>query len=200
MDVPWSSFCGLLFMTMGPLRWIAVFANVGTDDKAPEVRRLAARSAFLAAVAFVLAVFGGTSSLTGWGVSLPALIASSGVVLLALSLQSLLSPTAPRTPPKDPLTTRATTTVFPGLFPPIAVTVPIIFAAAFPDLRTRLAIIGVGLAVILLNWLLTLRAKAIIRAIGSVPLEILGAVFGVLQVALSLQFIVNAVSMLVARH
>ena len=197
MEVPWSSLIGLLFMTMGPIQAVAVFANVGTDDRGPGVRPMAARATALTATAFVLAVFGGTGTLAGWGVSLPVLIGSGGIVILALSLQSLLAPSRPMPPPIDPLTTRATQIVFPGLFPPIAVTIPIIFAAALPDMRTRLQIIAVGLVLILINWILMLFAKKIIRAIGTVPLEILGAVFGVLQVALGLQFIVNAVMMLI---
>ncbi len=195
MELPWGSLFGLLFMTMGPIRAIVIFANVGTDDRAPGVRKLAASSSALTAATFILAVFGGTSTLAGWGVTLPVLIGSSGIVLMTLSLQSLLMPAAPAMPPKDPLKTRATTIVFPGLFPPIAVSIPIIFAAAFADLRTHLLIIALGLTIILLNWVLMLRAKTIIRKIGTVPLEILGAVFGVLQVALALQFIVNAVAM-----
>lgn len=194
--MPLGLLFGLLFMTMGPIRAVAVFATVGADDKAPGVRRLAARAALLTALAFVLAVFGGTSTLAGWGVSLPVLIISAGVVLLALSLQSLLVPAVQSSSSLDPLKLRATTLVFPGLFPPIAVTIPIIFAAAVPNLRAQLEIIAVGLGIILLNWLLTLRAKRIMRAIGSSPLDILGAVFGVLQVALAMQFIVNAVKML----
>ena len=65
-----------------------------------------------------------------------------------------------------------------------------------PDTRAQLEIIAVGLGVIVLNWLLMLRSKRIMRAIGSGPLDILNAVFGVLQVALAMQFIVNAVKML----
>jgi len=196
MELHLGMLFGLLFMTMGPIRAVAVFAGVGTDDNAPGVRRLAARAAGLTAIAFVLAVFGGTGTLASWEVSLPVLIGSAGVVLLALSLQSLLVPAPQSTSQIDPLKLRPTTLVFPGLFPPIAVTIPIIFAAAVPNLRAQLEIIAVGLGVVLLNWLLMLRAKRIMRAIGPSPLEILGAVFGVLQAALAMQFIVNAAKML----
>ena len=196
MELPLGMLFGLLFMTMGPIRAVAVFATVGTDDKAPGVRPLATRAALLTALAFILAVFGGTSTLAGWDVTLPVLVGSAGVVLLALSLQSLLVPAAQGPARLDPLKLRATTLVFPGLFPPIAVTIPIIFAAAVPNLRAQIDIIAVGLCIILMHWLLMLRAKWIMRAMGPGPLEILGAVFGVLQVALAMQFIVNAVKML----
>ncbi len=195
MELPWATLFALLFMTMGPIRAVAIFSVIGTGDKDPEVRRLARQSAFLSAVAFILAIFGGTATLVQWGVSLPTLVGSAGIVLLALSLQSLLIPAAATTGTQDPATLRPSTIVFPGLFPPVAVTIPIIFAASFPQLHTHLQIIAIGLSIVLLNWLAMLRSKAILRMIGRVPLEILGAVFGVLQVALALQFIVNAISM-----
>jgi hypothetical protein len=53
-----------------------------------------------------------------------------------------------------------------------------------------------GAALITANWLLMLRSKAIIRTIGPVPLQLFGAVFGVLQVALGLQFVLDAWAML----
>jgi small neutral amino acid transporter SnatA (MarC family) len=128
-------------------------------------------------------------------VSFPVLIAAGGLVLVALSLQTLLVPAVPG-PPLDPARTPAAVVAFPGLFPPIAVSVPLIFATPFPGWETKLGILALGLGLIVVNWLLMLRAKAILGAIGPVPLQLFGAVFGVLQLALGLQFIREAVAML----
>jgi small neutral amino acid transporter SnatA (MarC family) len=194
-EVPWGQFFGLLFMTMGPIRAIAVFSRVGTDDAQPEVRSLANRSAWLVAGAFLVAILMGTGALGAWGVSFPVLIGAGGVALFVLSLQTLLSPPA-QDGQLDAAKVHAASIAFPGLFPPIAVVVSLIFAVAFPGFATHAAIIGMGLGLIALNWLLMLRSKAILRAIGPVPLQLFGAVFGVLQLALALQFIHDAVAML----
>lgn len=194
--MPWGALFGLLFMTMGPIRAIAVFSRVGERDDAPAVRALAGRSAVLVAAAFAMTVLIGNTVLTAWGVSFPALIAAGGVVLLALSLQSLLSPVAGAAPTLDPERTPAAAIAFPGLFPPIAVSVPLIFAAPFPGGETKLGILAMGALLIGVNWFLMLRSKTIISAIGPVPLQLFGAVFGVLQLALAIQFIINAVRMM----
>jgi small neutral amino acid transporter SnatA (MarC family) len=76
------------------------------------------------------------------------------------------------------------------------VVVPLIFATAFPGIGVKLGILAMGLGLIAINWLSMCRAKAIMRAIGPIPLQLLGAVFVVLQLALALQFIVDAVFML----
>ena len=67
------------------------------------------------------------------------------------------------------------------------------FVLALDDTRVGLAM---GLGLIVVNWLLMLRSKAILRAIGTVPLQLFGAVFGVLQLALALQFIHDAIAMM----
>ncbi|RDC67455.1 MarC family protein [Rhodovulum sp. 12E13] len=194
-QMPWGQLFGLLFMTMGPIRAIAVYSRVGDDDSAPEVRKMARHAAALVAGAFVLAVVIGTGALGAWGVSFPVLIGAGGVALFALSLQALLAPPAPARQ-IDPGQVEAAAIAFPGLFPPIAVVVPLIFAVAFPGIETKLGIIAMGLGLIVVNWLLMLRSKAILRAIGPVPLQLFGAVFGVLQLALALQFMRDAVAML----
>ncbi len=139
-ELPWGALFGLLFMTMGPIRAVAVFSRVGTRDDAPGVRPLAIRATGLVAVAFLLTVLVGNGVLTNWGVAYPTLILAGGVVLTALSLQTLLSPaTGTGTGPSpDPVAMSPSAVAFPGLFPPIAVSVPLIFSVPFPGWETKL--------------------------------------------------------------
>lgn len=194
-EVPWSQLFGLLFMTMGPIRAIAVFSRIGADDARPEVKSLANRSALLVAGAFLVAILMGTGAIGAWGVSFPVLIGAGGVALFALSLQALLAPPT-QGGQMDAAKVHAASVAFPGLFPPIAVVVALIFAVAFPGFETHAGIVAMGLGLIALNWLLMRRSKAILRAVGPVPLQLFGAVFGVLQLALSIQFMHDAVAML----
>lgn len=195
INFPWGATFGLLFMTMGPVRALAVFAKVGDSDNAPGVRSLALRSAGLVAAAFLLTVLIGNGVLTAWGVSFPALIGAGGLILVALSLQTLLLPNPAATGAANPETMSAAAIAFPGLFPPIAVTVPLTFSVPFPGWETKIGILAMAGGLILVNLMIMLRSKTILGAIGPVPLQIFGAVFGVLQLALGLQFIANALAM-----
>lgn len=193
--MPWGQVFGLLFMTMGPIRAIAVFGAVGDSDEEPAVRALANRAAILVAGGYVVAVLMGYGALSAWGVSFPVLIGAAGFALFALSLQGLLNPAAPSTG-LDAMSTPAAAIAFPGLFPPVAVTIPLIFSVPFPGAHTLFGLLFLGLALIGLNWLLMRKSKAILKAVGPVPLQLFGAVFGVLQLALGLQFMVDAIFML----
>jgi small neutral amino acid transporter SnatA (MarC family) len=195
-EMPWDALIGLLFMTMGPIRAIAVFSKVGESDRAPGVRSLAWRSSALVAAAFAMTVLIGNGVLTTWGVSYPILILAGGVVLTALSLQTLLAPAAAPGRSPDPQATPAAAVAFPGLFPPIAVSVPLIYSVPFPGWETKLGILAIGGGLIVVNLLFMLRSKAILRAVGPVPLQLFGAVFGLLQLALGLEFIADAFEMI----
>ena len=194
-DFPWGAMFGLLFMTMGPVRALAVFSKVGESDTAPGVRSLAFRSSALVAAAFLLAVLIGNGVLRNWGVTFPVLIVAAGLVLVALSLQTLLWPSPVGSASVNPAAMPAAAVAFPGLFPPIAVAVPLIFSVPFPGVETKIGILAMGIGLIAVNLLLMLRSKAILSIIGPVPLQLFGAVFGVLQLALGLQFIANAFAM-----
>ncbi|MFO1148096.1 MAG: MarC family protein [Alsobacter sp.] len=190
--LPWGTLFGLLFMTMGPIRAVAVFGSFGESDTAAGVRPLALRVAALVAVAYAVAVVFGDQVLSRWGVGLPALIAAAGLILVVVSLRSMIVPPPATKPQADVALVPAARVAFPDIFPPVAVSIPIIFAAAAPGLGNKLAILGLGLAVVALNWIAMRHAKAILGAIGPTPLQLVGAVFGVLQVALGIEFLLDA--------
>ena len=50
--------------------------------------------------------------------------------------------------------------------------------------------------VLALNWLAMRHAKWILGKIGPTPLQLLGAVFGVLQIALGVEFVVDGYRMM----
>lgn len=193
--LPWATLLGLLFTTMGPVRAVSVFASYGESDRAPGVRPLAARSVGLATVAFVLAVLMGDQTLARSGVGLPALIGAAGFIIVVFSVQAMLSPVQSARQEKDVTSIRPADVAFPGIFPPIAVSIPIIFAAAAPTFDNKVTIIACGIVVLAIDWLAMIHAKSILKSIGPTPLQLLGAVFGVLQVALGFEFLFDAYHM-----
>jgi len=195
-NVPWDTLFSLLFMSMGPIHAVAVFARLGESDDDPAVRALADRSLKLLAIAFTLAVFLGNELIGAWGIKLPALVGAAGVILIVLPLHSILRAGHADRPGTDISEMPAAQVVFPGLFPPIAIALPIIFAAATPDLVGKMIILGLGAIILALNWLALRYAKATVARIGHTPFDLIGAIFAVLQIALGIQFVIDAWRML----
>ncbi len=175
---------------------MSVFSRIEERDEDANKRALATRSVGLVAIAFAVALMLGDQMLARWGVGIPSLIMAAGIVLTVLSLHAMIGSqaTAPHVLNAEKI--RAADLAFPGLFPPIAVALPIIFSAAVPGTGNKLLIFGLGMVVLAINWLAMRYAKTIIGAIGPTPLQLLGAVFGVLQTALGIEFILDAYRML----
>lgn len=194
----------LLFMMMGPISVIPGFAMLTQPADPALARRIAVRAASYAAIAVVLAVLLGYGVLTGWGASPASLIIAAGLLLLLSSLGHVMAPAAaaaPAAPPPDAqprpapgLGIALSPLAFPMIVTPPAIGVLIIFTAYFREEGQQLLILAIGLAIVLLDLLAMLAARRIMGWIGMVPLRILGAVFGVLQVALAVEFIVSGIA------
>lgn len=199
--VPFERLFTLLFMMMGPVAVMPVFAAL-TEGAAPKLsRRIAFRAASFAGIAVALAVLLGYGVLTSWGATPASLVIAGGLLLLLSALQTTMMRPMPAGPgPAQAMAAEPSLAIalsplaFPGIVAPHAIGVLIIFAAYLRGSGEQLAILAAGLAVVLLDLGGMLVAKPIVRWIGNVPLRILGAVFGVLQVALGVEFIVDGVA------
>jgi multiple antibiotic resistance protein len=77
---------------------------------------------------------------------------------------------------------------------PRAVAILIIFVAYFPTMDGKLTVLAVAALMMGLNLIGMRYAHAFMAKIGMTPLLVLGAVFGVLQVALGVEMITNGLA------
>jgi multiple antibiotic resistance protein len=80
---------------------------------------------------------------------------------------------------------------FPTIVTPYGIATLIIFVALSRDWQGRMVIGAILLGIMLLNLAAMLLARHLLRFLG-VFLQILGAVLGIIQVALGLQIILNS--------
>lgn len=198
---PIAKLASLVFMMMGPIGLIPTFAGLTAGAATDQRRRIALRAFGYSCIALTLAVAIGAGVLEAWGASPPALIIAAGVLLGIASLRNLLA--APRAPaagtgqaPDDAIALAPL--AFPSIVTPHGVGVLIVFVAYAPGASAKASILGVALAIMALNLLTMLFADRLMKVIGRVPLTILGAVFGVLQLALGIEMFASGVSLLTA--
>ena len=186
----------LLFMMMGPVGTMSTFHALTKDADSAMRRRIAVRAALYAAAAMAVAVAVGASVLRAWGASQASLIIAVGMLLLLSALGQLPSR-------QDSgghgqvanlsLATALSPLAFPGIVTPHAVGVLIIFTTFLTKPIQLFAILGISLGIIVLDLFSMLCARAVMSWMGTAPLRILGAVFGVLQVALGIEFIISGI-------
>ena len=198
----------LLFTLMGPIGLIPAFdrAMAGRDGK--DRLRVALQVMAFAILALGLAVFLGTAAMARVGTTPPSLIIAAGAILAVTAMRNILAagqpPAAP--PPSSPpealpgwMPALSPITI-PGLVSPVVVAVLVIFTASFPTPGERFAILGVALAIMALNFLAMLGAEGFMRRVGMAPLLLLGAVFGVLQVALGIEILSDGLALAIAQR
>jgi multiple antibiotic resistance protein len=182
-----------LFLMLGPIKLLVPFARL-TQDAEPALRRqLAIRSTLISIVALIVASLIGQRTLEKWNVNVSSLLIAGGVILFLVALTNVLRPYQKRAPP-DPTPVTLTTgaamspVAFPMIVTPYGIAVLVIVMTLLP--QQTAAILGLALAVMLFNLVAMLFANVIVPYLA-IPLQILGSVIGVLQVALATAMIIN---------
>lgn len=186
----------LLFNMMGPIGVIPLFAalTAGMEEKARIA--MARRASMLSFLALAAAVFLGAAMLEAWSISNGSLIFAAGMIVTLSALGPLVWPgggagAGGAGSPQSPEQLAVAPLAFPGIVNPRAVGLLIIFVAYFPALSGKLTVLAVAAFMLLLNLLAMRHAQWFMTRIGMTPLLILGAVFGVLQVALGIEMLAD---------
>lgn len=180
----------LLFVTIGPIKLLGPFARATAALDAAALRALALRTAGIATVIAIVGGFVGRGMLENWQVPVMVLRLTAGMILFVVAFRLVLQPyeaagAAPAVAAAGEPPTPARL-VFPMVVTPHGVAAVIVLLAMSRDAARTGLIVGTILAVMLLNLLAMVYVRPLLRVLG-MPLQLLGVVLGVLQVALSLQ-------------
>jgi multiple antibiotic resistance protein len=157
----------------------------------------------VAALGVVVAATTGVATLQAWGVSTAALALAIGTVLLIVGLRAVLSVYGPQVEyaaPDDgkPLPSAKdlpfSPLAFPTILPPFGVGIVVLLLSLAEERGAMQTMAVLILVVLALDLLAMLAADWIMRApFVKFALRIVGAIMGILQVALAFQVIADAV-------
>lgn len=194
------------FLMLGPLKILGPFVHLTQKSEAAFARRLAIRGFLYSCLALVFSAFLGENSLRKYHISLGVLGIAAGIILFLVALKTVMEefePTAVTSVREYEPSMRLALTplAFPTIVTPYGVAAVIICMTLTPDFLTKGEIFGALFVLMLLNLLAMLFAKPILRY-AAMPMQLIGTVLGVIQVALGLQIIVAGLRSLgvVARH
>jgi multiple antibiotic resistance protein len=184
----------LFFVTLGPLKLLGPYAKLTRGLDRTSRRQLALRAIVIAALAALAGGFLGTRLLISWHIPTVVALLAGGLVLLLVALRLVLEQYAP--PPAEPAGAQAPPPspfliAFPGIVTPYGMAVVIVLLAGSLDAPRTLLILEMLAVVLALDLLAMWFAPVIVRTSGWL-LQILGAVLGVMQIALAIRFILFA--------
>ena len=190
----------IFFLTLGPLKAIGPFAKVSRGADPALLRALAWRATLIATVIVMAVALLGAVLLKNWRVSVPAIMIAGSLILFLQAVQMIMEP-PPAPPPPPPAEEQQPPSLALANFPlaiPALVTAPGITAiAAFmaivgPDWTQKGTIFALLLFIMALNLLALLNVRLILQYISPAILLVLGWVMAVLQAALAVQYLFNA--------
>lgn len=195
----------LFFITLGPIKTIVPFVELTAAADA-HLRRAVALKATLASTAVVLLLsIVGPLILHNWGVSLPAVALTGGIILFLGSLQVIMNPTESLAKGITESETLSASMLISRLVIPTIVTPPGIAAilalmvlSVEKQQQLSLQIIGILLFVMFVNLLTMLTARKLLSLLTVAGLRVIGWVFAVLQASLSIQIIIHFLRKLAA--
>lgn len=184
-----------LFLMLGPFKIIGPFAKITRNATPKLTRQIAFRAMLFSIIALLLAAFLGESILSRYGIPLPILAFSVGLILFLVALQVIIQQFSPLEQEVHnelipTLKMAVSPLAFPTIVTPYGIAAVIVFLAVSPDQETKFMVGGIVIGIMILNLFVMLITKYIFKFLA-LTLPILGAVLGVIQVALGLNIMYN---------
>lgn len=190
------------FATIGPLDAAAVFAALTAHTSARYRRRMAIRGTIISALILIPFALVGESILTGLGISLAALRAAGGILLLLIGIDMVFARTSGGTSTTEEEQREAELkqdiSVFPLATPLIAGpgtmgAAILLMADQEGSVISQLVVLAALLAVLLLTLLSLLLATQLHKLLGVTGMQVITRIMGVLLSALAVQFIFDGI-------
>lgn len=187
----------LLFLMLGPFKVLGPFVKITKNADPVFLRKIAFRAILISIISLVLAAFLGENIMKNYGIPVPILALSAGIILFLVALLNIIQQFNPPEPIADndkipSLAVAINPLAFPIIVTPYGIAAVIVFVAISPDLNNKLIVLAMATGIMLLNLLVMLFARNIFKPLTIMILSILGAILGVIQVALGAKIIYNA--------
>ena len=190
----------VLFVTLGPLKMLGPIAQLAHDIDESMLRKVAFNAFAIALVAVVIGGFAGQVLLQNWNVPIADMELAGGIIFLLVGLRVVLEQYQPAHAAAAPLPPSplgaAMRIAFPLIVTPYGIAALIVLLANSHDASRTTSILLILVGVMILNLLALLFVRRIMAGVTLIALQILGAVLGVLQVALAVEMILRGLQRL----
>jgi len=191
-----------LLLMLGPFKIIGPFAKMTKGADPAFTNKLAVRAMVFSTLAVLLAALLGNLILKKFIIPVQILAFTAGLILFLVALLNVIRQFSPNDAHNEisaPLTMEMA--IFPLAFPtivtPYGIAAVIVFIAVAPDLQSKLTTGFIVMGIMAINLILMLITRYVYKYLA-ILLVLLGAILGVIQVALGFMFMYNQFRALLA--
>jgi multiple antibiotic resistance protein len=183
------------FLMLGPFKIIGPFVKITKNATPAFARQIALRATIYSSIVLLIAGLMGERVLSNYGIPLPILSLSGGIILFLVALLNIIKQFEPHPENKNfevspTLDMAMNPLAFPAIVTPYGIAALIVFLALSPDLNSKLMVGSTLLGIMALNLIVMLLARRIFKPLALI-LALLGVILGVIQVALGTMIIYN---------
>jgi multiple antibiotic resistance protein len=190
----------ILFLMLGPFKIIGPYTKITTGADPALARKVAIRAVLISTLSLLLAALIGENILSKYGIPVPILAMAGGLILFLVAIRNVIEQFAEhsgRTEVPEPLTMKKAMypLAFPTIVTPYGIAAVIVFISIIPDPKGDLMVGLIVLGIMVLNLVMMLTSRFTIKFMAIV-LPVLGAILSVIQVALGMLVMYNALRQL----
>lgn len=199
-DFSISHIFTLLFLMLGPFKIIGPYAEIIRTADRKLAHKIAFRATIYSGVSLLIAAFLGETILKKYGIPVPILALSAGIILFLVAIMKIIQQFEVHKPKDEnasipSLEMALYPLAFPTIVTPYGIAAVVVLLSMAPDAKIQFQIGAVVLGIMLLNLAVMLLSRKIPKFIGLI-LALLGAILGMVQVALGLLIIYNSMTAL----
>ena len=187
----------LFFVMIGPLRLIGPFTQATLPLKSFELKKLATSATLIATVSLIVSGVLGSKLLSNWHIEAPVMLLAGGIVFFLAALRPLIANSKPHKSMSEKNVSLKPQDVALELeLTPYGMATIIVLMSVSTDSSRIITIFACLLTIMLLNALCMMFGRQILHFIGTLPMRILGAALGVLQLGLATEIIIKSINSL----
>jgi len=194
----WLSTFGLIFAIVDPFGYVPIFLSLTARDSEPVRRKMVGKACATAFVVLTLSTFVGQQILSFFGISIPALQISGGLILLIIGFEMMkILPVVERLSQKEETEAERKEDIsivplaIPMLSGPASIASVIVLSSRAQSLSDYPVIIFSILATLLITYFVLRSSSRLIKIIGVTGLNVMTRVMGLLLCAIAIQYVIN---------
>ena len=190
-------FFATLFVTMGPMKVLLVFAALAKPLSQSDRRRVATRAVLIALAVGLLFIVGGKFLMDLFHFSIPALRIAGGIILFVFALGMVLGSGdhGHGSETDDPTSIATYPLALPVMASPMGIVALTLASSRFNEDNATLTLIGVLLLIVMvINWLVLVGSSKILNYVRPELIGVAERVLGILLAALAAQVILTGMA------